>query len=243
MTNARLVVALTVPILMAGAVVGAPSCGLISSDITSVKFNLPPRSYDFSTTQAGLNLPAAELPSVPCSATADCCGLVSLVVPGIDCSPIICDAPSGTCALTATIESPPQTVDLKSQAPELQGYSNQTVLDVTISQISYTIPLNTLNVDLPPIQLFVAPSGTTSASDPAAKKFGTVPAIAAGSTAPGKVTLDPAGQDAFVGFAHNFGTPFVFLASTTVVAAGGTPVPMGTMRVTITGQLTAKPSF
>ncbi|MES1209011.1 MAG: hypothetical protein ABUS79_23990 [Pseudomonadota bacterium] len=100
-----------------------------------------------------------------------------------------------------------------------------------------------MNVDLPPFELFVAPEGTTSTSSPDAKRFGTVPATPAMTTGPGNVTLDPAGQQAFVGFAHNFGTPFVFLGRTTVVVPGGTPLPMGSVDIKIKGQLSAKPSL
>jgi hypothetical protein len=37
-----------------------------------------------------------------------------------------------------------------------------------------------VNLDLPPVVLFLAPSGVSDPMDPNARKFGTVPAIAAG---------------------------------------------------------------
>ncbi|MEO8214995.1 MAG: hypothetical protein ABI560_17480, partial [Myxococcales bacterium] len=55
----------------------------------------------------------------------------------------------------------------------------------------------------------------------------------------GTVALDPRGQEAFKGFAHNFGTPFVFMARTKVVVPGGTPLPTGALSLTIKGQLKA----
>ena len=39
-----------------------------------------------------------------------------------------------------------------------------------------------MNVDLPPIDIYVAPANVTTAEDPAAKKFGTIPATPAGAT-------------------------------------------------------------
>ena len=225
-------------------ITSAGACGLISSDITSVKFDLPSRSYNFDTAQAGVNLPAATLLSLPCSAASDCCLLAGGA--GIDCGLVICytDAPSPTCALTATIETPPQEVDLKKEVPALSGFSKQSVIDVTVSKITYDITKNTLNVDLPAVELFVAPAGTPSTSDPMAKRFGTVPVTAAGTTITGgQVQLDAAGQQAFVGFAHNFGTPFVFLGRTTLVVPGGMPIPNGAVALTIKGQLSAKPGL
>jgi hypothetical protein len=157
---------------------------------------------------------------------------------------VLCDAGSGTCALKVTVETPPQTINLKMDAPELNRFDKQTLVDVTVSQINYDVSTNTMNVDLPAVELFVAPNGTTSTSDAGAVRFGTVPLTPAGKTiADGAVALDKPGQDAFVGFAHNFGTPFVFIARSVVIVPGGTPLPMGAVEITIKGQLSAKPSL
>jgi hypothetical protein len=220
----------------------AGGCGLISSDLTTIKFALPERTYNFDTAMTGWNLPAASLPMISCTEPTACCTLATLA--SIDCAMVICDASSGTCALTATVEIPPQAIDLKANVPELASFSKQSVIDVTVSKITYDLTQDAtrpLNVALPPVELFVAAQGATSTSDPSAKKFGTVPGTAAGmSVMGGAVALDAAGQAAFVGFAHNFGTPFVFLGRTTVVVPGGTPLPMGAATVTIKGQLSAK---
>jgi hypothetical protein len=229
-------VSLWLPLALTGA------CGLISSDITAIQFDLPARSYSFDTSQTGWNLPATTLPAVACSDGTICC--TAATAAGIPCTQVICDGTSGTCAFTATVELPPQPIDLKSEVAALSSYSSQSVIDVTIKQITYDVTRNTLNVALPPVELFVAPQGTTSASDPNAKKFGTVPSTPAGAIIiGGKVTPDPAGQQAFVGFAHNFGMPFVFLARTTVVVPGGTPTPSGGVDITIKGRLSAKASL
>lgn len=220
----------------------AAACGLISSDIASISFALPPKTYSFDTAKAGWNLPPANVPSVPCTDDATCCSVATLA--SIDCSRVICDGGSGTCALKVTVEAPPQTINLKKEAKGLERFDGQTVIDVTISKIAFDVPVNTLNVDLPPVELFVAPEGTTSTADPLAVRFGTVPSIPSQlPVTDGSVALDKAGQDAFVGFAHNFGTPFVFLARSTVVVPGGTPLPSGALEITVKGQLSAKPGF
>jgi len=233
-------------LLVAIAMSGAFSCGLISSDIAKVSFNLPERTYSFDTSQAGWNSAStsafSKVPSIPCSADADC--QAPLLAAGIDPSAVICDPPTQTCAFVITVETPPQTIDIKSEAPELGSYSNQSVLDVTVSKITYDVTGNTMNVALPSVELFVAPMGVTTTSDPAAKLFGTVPPIPMNmNITAGNVTLDKAGQDAFVGFAHHFGTPFVFLARSRVVVPGGTPVPTGGLSLTVKGRLSAQPSL
>jgi hypothetical protein len=220
----------------------AAGCGLVNSDITTIKFALPERTYTFDTAQAGWKLPAATVPTIPCT-DATLCTTVAAAA-GIDQSAVICDAASGSCAATTTVETLPQTVNLKMEVPALSGMNSQSLADVTISQLKYDITRNTMNVALPAVELFVAPSGVTSASDPQAKRFGTVPPTAAQTTVTGgTVALDSVGQQAFVGFAHNFGTPFVFLARTVVVVPGGTPIPMGAVDITIKGQISVKASF
>ena len=227
---------------IAAALATAAGCGLVSSDVATVRFNLPVRTYSFDTAKAGWNLPPASLPSVACTDDQICCTAAQLA--GIDCGMVICDGASATCALKVTVETPPQSVNLKAEVPELASLDHQTFIDVTISRITYDVTANTLNVDLPEVEIYVAPQGTTSTADPSASKFGTVPVTPAGSTiAGGSVALDPAGQNAFVGFAHDFGTPFVFIAKTTVIVPGGTPLPMGAIDIDIKGQLSAKPSL
>lgn len=223
------------------------SCGLINSDIAKISFNLPERTYSFDTSQAGWNSAQtstfSSAPVIPCTVDADCRSPLLPAV-GVDPSYVICDLPSGSCAFTVTVETPPQTIDIKAEVPELSGFSNQSLVDVTISKITYDISGNTMNVDLPVVELFVAPMGVTSTSDPSATRFGTVPVIAAKTDVTGgTVALDKAGQDAFVNFAHHFGTPFSFLARTRVVVPGGTPVPSGGLSLTVKGRLSAKPSL
>ncbi len=218
----------------------ATGCGLISSDIATVRFAMPERTYTFDTASAGWNLPPATLPVVPCTDATVCCAAATLA--SIDCSTVICDATSGTCALTVTVENPPQAIDLKMEVPALSSFSKQSVIDVTISQIKYDVTRNSMNVDLPVVELFVGGDGVTSSAQ--AQKFGTVPVTPAGMTVTGgAVALDPGGQQAFVDLAHNFGTPFVFLSRTTVVIPGGTPLPMGAVDITIKGQMSAKPGL
>jgi hypothetical protein len=217
-------------------------CGLVSSDVATIKFDLPVRTYSFDTAQMGWNLPPASLPSVACADDQICCAAAQLA--GVDCGMVVCDSDSATCALKVTVETPPQSVDLKAEVPELSSLDHQTVIDVTISRITYDDTANTLNVNLPEVEIYVAPQGATSSADPSASKFGTVPVTLAGTTiAGGSVALDPAGQNAFVGFAHDFGTPFVFIAKTTVIVPGGTPLPAGAIDIEIRGQLSAKPSL
>jgi len=232
------------------AALGLAACGLISSDITKVSFDLPPKFYRFDTQQSGWRtadtMKFGTVPAISCTADTDCCP-PAVVALGLDCSSIVCDLPPGTstCAFALTVETPPQTIDLKMEVPSVSAISSQNVIDIAISQITYQVSENSLNVDLPPVDLYLANAGATSSEDPSAVKFGTVPVIPKMTTVPdGKVTLiQPAAKDSFNNIGHHLGTPFVFIARSRVLVAGGTPVPSGALSITVGGRLSAQPGL
>ena len=48
-------------------------------------------------------------------------------------------------------------MDLGKEAPELGSVTGS--VDINVDRINYTVTTNTLNVDVPPISLFLAPAG------------------------------------------------------------------------------------
>jgi hypothetical protein len=222
---------------------GALGCGLISSDITKVTFDLPPKTYTFNASQWGL--PAGPTPVVHCGApdnivtmtVMDCCNPPApLTKPDCTAHPVMCV--SGVC----TLEQPVTVwnkVNLKGEVPVLGSVSSQSIADITLSNLHYDAQ-NTLNIDVPPLALYVAPDGVMSASDPSAQKFGTVPMIPAGMSQSGDVILEPDADAVFSARGQMFGTPFNFIATTTVVVPSGSPTPMGMITVTVTGKISAK---
>jgi hypothetical protein len=218
--------------------VAAAGCGLVSSDISRIGFNLPEKSYMFDT--ASWMLPPAALPRVPCTTGDECCALGATF--GYDCAvnrPLICDG--GGCAVEIVVETH-QSIDLGREVPELAGLSGQRLADVFISKISYTVT-NMLNVELPAVKLYLAPDGVTTTADGQAAEFGTVPATAAMSTAVGDVMLVPGpggSEELFAAYARNFAVPFTFIARTLLVVRGGDPLPQGRVSITVRGQLSAQ---
>jgi hypothetical protein len=245
-SSGRLSSSLAIATLVGPLLLGA-GCGLLNSDLTTVMFDLPERTYAFDTSQSqwngGTSSTFSTVPTIPCAATTDCCPL-AVSAAGIDCAMLICDAPTQSCAFTVLVQTPAQMVNLKNEVPALSGYSSQSVVDISVSRIAYDVVQNTLNVDLPMVDLFVGPATATVTTDPGVIKFGTVPVIPRMTTlTDGEVILDPAGKAAFENIAKNFGTPFVFLSSAQVVVPGGTPAPTGALTITIKGRLSAKPNL
>src|SRR3954447_15085768 len=105
-----------------GLVVG---CGLISSDVAEIKFNLPARMYSFDS--ASFNVPAGISGEVPCGAgqiVTDCCNPPA-PLPAPDCSanPITCEQNENgmdVCMAEAKV-SQSQTMNLGQDVQQLSG--------------------------------------------------------------------------------------------------------------------------
>ena len=100
-------------------------------------------------------------PASPARRPTDCCTLGTLA--GIDCTmpPLTCQG--GTCEADVPV-SQSTTIDLATDVkPSLAQYSS--LASITISSISYAVSNNTLNVDLPPVSIYLAPGGVTDSSD------------------------------------------------------------------------------
>jgi hypothetical protein len=196
-------------------------CGLIDTDITSVGFDLPKRSYEFNT--EGVDLPDDNSVAIPCVDDAGCV-----------MDPFVCQNSVCTAVVTVSQSTP---MDLGKEAPELGSVTGS--VDITVNRINYTVTTNTLNVDVPPISLFLAPAGVTDAADSRAMLFGTMPAVPAGETASGQVQLTSNSGAVFKSFTRDLSMPFNFIAVTTVTIASGAGVPSGRIVFSVTGRLSA----
>jgi hypothetical protein len=212
-------------------------CGLISSDISKLTFDLPTETYTFDTAQWS-NLPKGTIPAVPCTSSDQCCMAGSLA--GIDCSMtmLTCNS-SGVCEADVP-ESASSTVNLAMQVPVLQSFPGHALSSITISSISYAVSNNSLNIDLPPMTIYLAPDGVTDPHDARAEEFGTIPGIAAGTDPSGMVMLVANASQVFAMFTGNISTPFTIIAAGTVAIPSGSPVPSGAITLSVTGTVSAQ---
>jgi hypothetical protein len=228
------------PRLAALAAFSLAGCGLISSDVFRVTFDLPVESYTLDTAQWGSLPPAAQnstFPSIACTTDNDCCTLGALA--GIDCAttPLTCQANLCEADVPVSQSTP---IDLSTDVkPSLAQYTS--LAHITISSISYTVSNNSLNVDLPTLSIYLAPSGVTDPTDPRAVLFGTVPSIPAGSDPSAQVQLVSNSGAIFEMFTSNLATPFDIIVATTVKIVAGTPVPSGHITIAVTGTISAQP--
>jgi len=221
------------------AALGLVGCGLISTDITKVTFDLPTETYTFDTAQWNIPpaLDGAAFPSVPCTTDNDCCTLGSAA--GLSCTTTPLSCMSGSCAASLP-ESQATMINLSTDVmPSLSSYTS--LVSISISSIKYTVTSNTLNVAVPPLSIYLAPNGVTSPTGPGAQLFGTVPAIPAGSTPTGNVQLVSNAAAIFQTFTSSLSMPFEIITAATVVIGAGTPVPTGAITIDVTGALSAQP--
>jgi hypothetical protein len=209
---------------------GALGCGLISSDVTKLTFELPTKHYTFNSAAWAGSIPAGATPmKVTCGAG----GLVATCP-----SPLVCDA--GVCSGEVPIKVF-QKMNLQMEVPQLSDVNNQSLADITLESMTYQVT-STANVPLPSIELYLAPDGVTDPADPSAKKFGSVPAMAAGASGSGNVVKEPDADMTFIRYGMAFGTPFNFIAATTVVVPTGT-TPTGMVDIIIKGTVSARLSL
>ena len=228
-------------VLACAVVLGSAGCGLLDSSIANTSFVLPAQVFSLNTAMWG-NLPTGSTQAVPCGdgqPVTDCCNPPA-PLPAPDCSttPLVCAANSaGTNVCTAEVpESLANEINLGSAVPGLSSFPTG---NITIASVKYTISNNTLNVDLPPMTVYLAPDMVTDPKDTRAMIFGTIPAIPAGTDPTGEVQKDPTADHTFEMYAGNLSTPFEFIASTTVVVPSGSPVPSGGVTVSVTVTLSA----
>jgi hypothetical protein len=203
---------------------GAIGCGLIDTDITKFTFRLPQKKYTIAAPNAG-TIPPTPIACGPGTAVATCP------------SPLTCDASVCTGHVPVSIF---RKMDFRKDAAELTQYA--AITDLKIENIKYTI-VSTANIGVPTIEIFLAPDGVTNSTDPSAKKFGSIPPIAAGESRSGDVIKEPDADAVFSSFATNIDVPFNFIAATTVDIPTGSPTPTGMVEVTINGLLSATPMF
>ncbi len=221
------------------AVVSA-GCGLVNSNTLSQEYGFDPQSF---MENFGDPSTMATVPTVTCdpAAATDQCAM--LLQPSmLGASTLSCDATSRMCAAAVDVRLP-YPIDLSMQQ-NLPGAVVQYGVDkVSIERIAYWITNNQVNVEIPPIDLYVASAAAKDENDPSAKLVGTVAKLPpksqctdAADTGMEKVPagvsvcdvkLSDAGQSALATFVKDYKTPFQFIAHTKVVEHAGDPLPTG----------------
>ena len=215
------------------------ACEFINLDIKGVRFKIPGKTYAFSTDDPRWRVPAGGVPDLSCGVNGlveDCCN----PAPGLtlDCQqfPLICE--EGGCVASFDYEVV-QAINLIEEVPELGNTEDPLLSKVTLQEVTYDVISNSMNVDFPAVDIFVAPGNITSSKDPLAIKLVTIPGHKVGFVGANTLPTEEPGQSAFASLASDFQTPFNLIAVTKIRIEGGEAIPNGRLEVLFAGKVEA----
>ncbi|MFH1132727.1 MAG: hypothetical protein V1754_15435 [Pseudomonadota bacterium] len=217
---------------------GSAGCDLLSS-ATTFSIYTDYEEFTIDTNQVGLTATGETVPVIDC-ANNDICSQASdqLNCGGKEYS---CDIQCGagsTCEVVAAFEGNTE-VDISKEVGN--QVSQEALEKVTISQVEYEIPNNTLNFKTPQIDFYVGPRNATNTSDSGVELLGTMLGIAAGATPTDLMTIKGAGGAKFAELAKTYNVPFKFFAKATLSFASGSPIPVGSMKVRLRAKIKVTP--
>lgn len=195
------------------ALLAAAGCDL-RQDISTVRFQLLPVTYLVST----------ELLHVPpvfwrlrCTPERNTCCEV------FDCAaiPLLCREQA--CVTDFSFETY-GTIDMRAAAPAVTRLKLGEVAALTVSRLRFDAR-NQLNVDLPPLSLYLAPVEVITASHPDAERFATIPALPARSRVDdGVLDVSAESQEAFARYARKWGVFNLIVTAPVSIQSTQTPL-------------------
>ena len=211
-------------------------CGLISSDVTNFDLTLPDKTFTIDTQQWMLTNADQFLSQSCASNMGVCAAAATQVCKSVTCFGS-CDQTTQTCD-AQVLPSLYQTINLLVDKPELKQINDAPLVGVHIDSIDYVVTENTLDIDTPELQLYVAPATIMAPGDPQASEIGTIAPVPAGTTPPQMtIVIGADGQAAMAKFMGDYMNPFNIIVGTTLELKQGSTIPMG--RLTATVKVTA----
>ncbi|MEO8844108.1 MAG: hypothetical protein ABI591_02725 [Kofleriaceae bacterium] len=203
-------------------------CSLINSNVTSYDLDLPAKSFSVDTSGWQVNQTSADAYlQKSCATTPTLCSTAATNACPMNCSGT-CDASAHTCNLGLEI-SVHQTIDLLTEKPELKSVDDATtILHVTVDAMTYEVTANSLDINTPELQVYLAPMSIMDPHDPMAQQIGSIQIVHAGTTlGPTDMTFTADGQDVLTQTLANFKNPFNVIVGGTLMLHAGDLVPTG----------------
>lgn len=206
-------------------------CDLIE-DATSFNVCTDWETIDIDTAQLNIDTSSATIPDVTCQDQSVCDqanSQFSCSGSGYSCN-IVCGS-SAKCEVQASVDLPPQTVDLSSKIDS--SLKAAAISKVSVDSLEYKVSANSLNFDTPIISVYVGPSSANTVTDSGVSLFATVPSIAKGTTPEGKLSPDPSGQSALTNFVKDYKNPFKIFSQAKLVFSAGESLPSGALKTEV----------
>jgi hypothetical protein len=225
------------PLLSAAAALmalwlGAAGC---SADVFDVQVDLKTQAY-----QLDFGPPRGEIPVVACGAADVCGGGTVLSASGAPDAPpadvqvaLGCDPATGRCFAQADARVA-FTVDVLQDDAFTTKIERRAINLVRVADLAYTVPTNTLTVEIPQIDVYVGPAGARSESDDGVVPVDSIHPVAAGVTFTSERHLtvsDDSPARAVIESSIQSKQPFVFVFATAPRVEAGSPIPAGALEI------------
>jgi hypothetical protein len=223
--------------LFAAAALFAAGCNLVNKNDFSVPYAFQPQEYSKSFGDA-----MGTFPQIACnSGMSDSCAQAAMALPPGSSLTASCDSASSECRATAEMRlSYPVNLSMQSSFPQEAIQFGINFVD--IRAIKYWVVSNTVTVQTPAIDLYVAPGSAKDESE--GTRVGSLAPLspksaacadpvdsdeAAGGAMVCSLPLDENGKAALANFAKDYKNEFQIIAHGTVAGKGGDPIPAGTI--------------
>ncbi len=231
----KLLIGLAFLVSLAGLVGG---CGLLDAT-DGITISLPTQEFEFEldANQARSQLEQALNDQLPQGMTLDLTGEEEIPQQVCDGQDNCVDVP--TVEQTFTFDLPPQQVDL-SDEDELKKYVEAgKVREVTIEFVNYDLTQNSLNFNLPEIELYMDAIEAEEISD-SSDEVAVLPAIEAGQTGEGQLQFTQNGRQIMSNYLLGYTFAMLGRTSYTIDTAVTRTIPQGMLRGVIAMQLSFK---
>lgn len=214
-------------------------CALVNAKTASYRYAFEPQPF---MEKLGDDKTMVTVPQQPCDPAASPDPCAQLPAAMGSAATLQCDPGTGRCiaAIEVRLSYPVDLSQRNLPGPVVQLGAET----VDVEKLAYWIMSNTVNVPLPPIDLFVAPAAAKDENDQRAVKLGSIAMLPARSTTCGDpldregdaaaggaavcdLKLTTPGALALAAFVKDYKTPFQLIAHARMVARGGDPLPVG----------------
>jgi hypothetical protein len=227
-----------------GAIVltcGLPALGVgaCSADVFDVDVALAPHAYQADFGPSSGTIPTATCdPSMPtvCGAGQTLAVTTDVGAPADVSVDLGCDATTSRCFAEAHARLTYE-LDVLQDDAFVTKVERRAISVVRSVDLAYTVPANTLTFDVPRVDVYVGPAGTTTETDAGVVLVDSLSTVAAGTTfvdTPRHLTLaDNSPARTLIEGSIQAKTPFVFVLTTAPRLDAGAPVPGGAFEIDI----------
>jgi hypothetical protein len=150
-----------------------------------------------------------------------------------------CDAATHLCYAQATVRAP-YTLSVLDDPGFVSAVARSGTSFIRVADLAYTVPANTLNFDVPAVDLYVGPPGSARETDPGVVRVGSTTAVGAGQTFGDDQHLtvaDGSPARTLIEADIQARQPFTFVLLLAPRLDSGHPIPAGAVEIDVTPQI------